>query len=52
VANKVGSVGRVCCVEVSCLETDKIRFALDKSWVHLFCLLLIIRCFISSPTVI
>lgn len=30
-ANKVSSVDGVCCVEASNLETDEIRFALDKS---------------------
>jgi len=46
VANKFGSVDHVCCVEVSNLETDEIRLALDKSWVHLLCRLLIIHSFI------
>jgi len=49
-ANKVSSVARLCCVDVSNLETDEIRFALDKSWVHFLCRLLIIPCFISWPT--
>lgn len=46
-ANKVSSVARLCCVEVSRIEADEVQLALNKSWVHFLCLLLIIRCFIS-----
>jgi hypothetical protein len=36
VANEISSVDHVCCVEVSSLETDEMRLALDKSWVNLW----------------